>query len=419
MKMNKVKLLSTFVKRTGGSKIPIEIDIDSSDIKDNEDFQAILSSINSLLDFDNLIVLAGSGTSLTFTNIAPSMGRLWDKCKEQDPALFERTLDAVKFDKNQTKRDEKTGTPWNDIELLLSLCDQYIALFPDDMGTSELRSFLEKSKKTILDETNFTDSIKSVHWASHDKFIRTLGRRSPKQQRLKLFTTNYDLAFEYAAGNNGFIVIDGFDFSSPSYFNPAWYRYDIVHRSGSANNSSSYIPNVIHLYKMHGSVNWTRERGRVKKVDYKATIDEPVFIYPSSSKYQTSYDSPYLDMMSSFLNSLQQPKTALLCLGFGFNDKHINNAVTMALRTNAEFNILIATKDPFNEQGSFNKEIRDLLTSAINQGDRRIAIIDGTFEQFSNLLLERRKETPEEKLFKTFELLAQNITKNKGEGDEF
>lgn len=170
---------------------------------------------------------------------------------------------------------------------------------------------------------------------------------------------------------------------------------------------------------MHGSVNWTRERGRVKKVDYKATIDEPVFIYPSSSKYQTSYDSPYLDMMSSFLNSLQQPKTALLCLGFGFNDKHINNAVTMALRTNAEFNILIATKDPFNEQGSFNKEIRDLLTSAINQGDRRIAIIDGTFEQFSNLLLERRKETPEEKLFKTFESLAQNITKNKGEGDEF
>lgn len=419
MEMKKVKLLSTFVKRTEGVKTPVEVDIDSSDIKDNEDYQALLSSINSLLDFDNLIVLAGSGTSLTFTDIAPSMGQLWNKCKEQDPALFESTLDAVRFDRNQTKKDEKTGKPWNDIELLLSLCDQYIALFPDETGTSEIKSFLEQSKKTILDETNFTDSIESNDWASHDKFIRTLGRRSPKQQRLKLFTTNYDLAFEHAAGNNGFVVIDGFDFSSPSYFNPAWYRYDIVDRSVSTNNSGSYIPNVIHLYKMHGSVNWTRERGRVKKVDYKATIDEPVFIYPSSSKYQTSYDSPYLDMMSSFLNSIQQPKTALLCLGFGFNDKHINNAVTMALRTNAEFNILIATKDPFNKQGSFNGEIRDLLTSAINQGDRRIAIIDATFEQFSNLLLERRKETPEEKLFKTFESLAQNITKNKGEDDEF
>ncbi|MEZ8170025.1 MULTISPECIES: SIR2 family protein [unclassified Vibrio] len=417
--MNKVKLLSTFVKSAGSVKTPAEIDIDSSGKKDNEDYQSLLSSINSLLDFDNLIVLAGSGTSLTFTGIAPSMGRLWERCKKQEPALFEAVLDAVEYDKNQPKRDEDTNEPWDDIELLLSLCDQYIALFPDESKTSQLKSFLEQSKKTILDETNFTDVVRQNDWASHDKFIRTLGRRSPKQQRLKLFTTNYDLAFEHSAANTGFVVVDGFEFSSPSYFNPAWYRYDIVDRGGDIRTASAYIPNVFHLYKMHGSVNWTRERGRVKKVDYKANIDEPVFIYPSSSKYQTSYDSPYLDMMSSFLNNLQQPKTALICLGFGFNDKHINNAVTMALRTNAEFNVLVATKDPFNEKGSFNKEIRDLLISAINQGDRRISIIDGTFEQFSNLLLERRKETPEEKLFKTFESLAQNMVISKGKDDEF
>ena len=416
--MNKVKFLSSFVKRTDGVKDPVQIDIDSSDKNENEDYQALLTSINNLLDFDNLIVLAGSGTSLTFTGIAPSMGRLWEKCKEQDPEQFEVVLDAVKYDKNQTKRDDDTNEPWDDIELLLSLCDQYIALFPDEGKTTQLVSFLEQSKKTILNETNFTDAINSNDWVSHDKFIRSLGRRSPKQPRLKLFTTNYDLAFEHSAANTGFVVVDGFEFSSPSFFNPAWYRYDIVDRSGQSKNASSYIPNVIHLYKMHGSVNWTREHGRVKKVDYKATINDPVFIYPSSSKYQTSYDSPYLDMMSSFLNSLQQPKTALICLGFGFNDKHINNAVTMALRTNAEFSLLVATKDPFNEKGSFNKDVRNLLNSAIQHGDRRISIIDGTFEQFSNLLQERRKETPEEKLFKTFESLAENMTMKKADSNE-
>lgn len=417
--MNKVKFLSSFVKRTDGVKVPVSIDIDSSEKNENEDYQTLLTSINSLLDFDNLIVLAGSGTSLTFTNIAPSMGRLWEKCKEQNPEQFDIVLNSVQYDKNQTKRDDTTQEPWNDIELLLSLCDQYIALFPDEDDTTQLVSFLEQSKKVILDQTNFTDAIDSNDWATHDKFIRTLGRRSPKQQRLKLFTTNYDLAFEHSAANTGFVVVDGFEFSSPSYFNPAWYRYDIVDRSGQSKSTSSYIPNVLHLYKMHGSVNWTREHGRVKKVDYKATIDEPVFIYPSSSKYQTSYDSPYLDMMSSFLNSLQQPKTALVCLGFGFNDKHINNAVTMALRTNAEFNLLVATKDPFSESGSFNKDIRNLLDSAIQHGDRRISIIDGTFDQFSNLLQERRKETPEEKLFKTFESLAENMTMKKVDSHEF
>ncbi|GAW85492.1 conserved hypothetical protein [Bathymodiolus platifrons methanotrophic gill symbiont] len=299
------------------------------------------------------------------------------------------------------------------------MCDQYIALFPDDDDTTKLVSFLEQSKKVILDETNFTDAIDSNDWATHNKFIRTLGRRSPKQQRLKLFTTNYDLAFEHSAANTGFVVVDGFEFSSPSYFNPAWYRYDIVDRSGQSKSSSSYISNVLHLYKMHGSVNWTREHGRVKKVDYKATINEPVFIYPSSSKYQTSYDSPYLDMMSSFLNSVQQPKTALVCLGFGFNDKHINNAVTMALRTNAEFSLLVATKDPFSESSSFSKDIRSLLDSAIQYGDKRISIIDATFEQFSNLLQERRKETPEERLFKTFESLAEKIAMDKVDTNAF
>ena len=114
-------------------------------------------------------------------------------------------------------------------------------------------------------------------------------------------------------------------------------------------------------------------------------------------------------MMASFLDAVKKPRTSVLCLGFGFNDKHINNALTMALRTNHEFMLMVATKDPFNETGTFNHDIRQLLMSAIDHGDGRIAILDSTFEEFADLLPERRSKSPEDDLFKIFEKLAANI----------
>lgn len=147
--------------------------------------------------------------------------------------------------------------------------------------------------------------------------------------------------------------------------------------------------------------------GVQKRNILNSETSEPVFIYPSSTKYQTSYDSPYLDMIAAFLEALQKPKTALICIGFGFNDKHINNAITMALRTNPEIMIMAATKDPFNPSGSFNPAIRELFMKAIEAGDSRIAMIDCTFDAFASLLPQRHKTSPEETLLKTFEQLIQ------------
>ena len=85
----------------------------------------------------------------------------------------------------------------------------------------QVSKFLEQAKNIILAKTSFTESIPEsipeLDWVSHDKFMRAVGRRSAQQQRLKLFTTNYDLAFEHAASNTGFVVIDGFEFLTPLF----------------------------------------------------------------------------------------------------------------------------------------------------------------------------------------------------------
>lgn len=413
---NIIKFLSSDVPKnnTSGCRDCIEIDLNNEDV--NDELKSFFRFVNKILDIDNLVILAGSGTSLTFNKpkveppIAPSMWHLWEYCRLADIKLFELTLQAIKYDALQSLKEEN-GTAKPDIELLLSLCDSALAV--GDLSITrkaQVSKFLEKAKQIILDKTNFTDLIQDhAEWLSHDKFIRAVGRRSAQQQRLKLFTTNYDLAFEHAASNTGFVVIDGFEYSNPSFFNPMWFNYDIVNRGQSLNSEGAYLPNVFQLYKMHGSVDWRKVNGRIRKTSADSTNGEPVFIYPSSSKYQTSYDSPYLDMMSSFLESVKKPRTGVLCLGFGFNDKHINNALTMALRTNPEFMLMVATKEPFKTSGSFNSDIRQLLMSAINHGDGRIAILDSTFEQFSSLLPERRSKSPEDDLFKLFERLAANV----------
>lgn len=376
--------------------------IDNDSDKDNE---YIRKYINKYLNSENLIILAGSGSSLTFNEndhkLAPSMYDLWNACKDDNDEKFKEIIELVSYH-NHMRKDINEDSK-EDIECLLSICDAKITHGEfKDIDRKKIVDFVKKAKTIILQKTKFTDKVPDDLWLSHNNFIRSFAKRGHKQNRLKIFTTNYDLAFEKAASNTGFIVIDGFEYSSPYYFNPMWFKYDIVNRNFSYKENTNYIYNVFHLYKIHGSVDWIKDsEGRVKK-DYSSSnnsdSDTSVFIYPSSSKYQSSYESPYLDMMASFINAIQQPKTSLICIGFGFNDNHINNAIKMALRTNTDFSIMVVTLDLFDKKKSFNDEIRTFLESAIKSNDGRISLLDTDFKNFCRMIPNRRSSSPEEEL---------------------
>lgn len=94
----------------------------------------------------------------------------------------------------------------------------------------------------------------------HVEFISKLTARKPAP-RIRLLTTNFDTLFEQAAKKIRFTIIDGFTFSHLRVFGGTNFDYNIVYRERSRiKPDESFAPNVFRLYRIHGSVDWQRDK---------------------------------------------------------------------------------------------------------------------------------------------------------------
>ena len=196
-----------------------------------------------------------------------------------------------------------------------------------------LRSKLEKK---IADACRLDLDATNKH---HQDFIRKLTARKPSDPRVQLYTTNYDTLFEQAAQKMNYTIVDGFSFSYPRVFNGTNFNHDIVYREHTrVKQEESFIPNVIQLFKLHGSIDWEKINDKIYQ---KERTEHPCIIYPASEKYESSYEQPYFEMMSHLQTTLRKEGTLLIVAGFGFQDKHIQNAIKEAVFQNPNFHLLI------------------------------------------------------------------------------
>jgi hypothetical protein len=331
---------------------------------------ALRDELRLLVNADNLIVLAGSGTSLGLksgdgANSAPRMSDLW--------AAVE-AIDAFKA--VHVKLSPELVMSQN-LEHVLSDAQARLALTPND---NELEAFVEAAEALVWDRCNFLDDDSDV--TGHELFLRKVGRRSTRLQRTQIFTTNYDLAFEMAARKSRFNVIDGFGFGGAQQFDGGSFDLDFVRRR--PNEQLALEPNVFHLLKLHGSVDWDDAGRAVRKVAGRRP-ESPVLIYPSAAKYQLSYRQPYLEFMSRFQIALRQPDVGLIVVGFGFNDEHLVAPIESALRSNIGLRAIVVTPGArADERSGSIAWIEDL----IERGDRRLTLLKGTFDDLVRQLPE-------------------------------
>mgnify|MGYP001221563887 CR=1 FL=1 len=323
--------------------------------------------LGAIVNAENLVVLSGSGTSIGVTagadpsKTAPSMSALWDAVAALD------TFGAATAGFTPSLLESKN------FEHLLSEAQARSALKPDETG---LTSFIEAAERIVLEKCGFIDEESVL--PQHETFLRKVARRSTRLQRTQVFTTNYDLAFETAARRARFNVIDGFGYGGRT-FDGSSFDLDYVRRR--PNEAPSLEPNVFHLLKLHGSVDWDQTSDVIRKTAGAPTT--PVLIYPSASKYQLSYQQPYLEFMSRFQIALRQPDVGLVVVGFGFNDAHIVAPIEAALRSNIGLRAIVASPNVNDPTRSATIEEMERL---IGLGDRRLALLSGKFSDLVRLL---------------------------------
>jgi hypothetical protein len=372
---------------------PIEVNVDDSK-ESGDDVKANQAYLNNLLlsslQMQHLVVLAGSGCSLSAGG--PSMSNLWDLILssgnvKENQAVFE----TIKYDISN-----------KNIESLLSRIEEYLRIEDD----GKVRDFFNQSKQVILNKCSSFSAGSPLY--SHKTFISRLSRRRIRDQRLKIFTTNYDLCFESAAGDLGGVALDGFSFSSKRKYDPKFFTYDIVRRPRSGDDIGNYLEGVFLLYKLHGSVNWARSSDQ-SQIYEKAEVapEEACLIYPARGKYQQSFTQPYLESIAQYLSVMRELNTCVVVVGFGFNDDHLSEPLVSAIQSNPNLRVIIV--DPFAEtKASTGNQYWDRLFEFSRQGED-VWFISANFDEFAKRIPDLKSLSPADNLMKAVQGAVRDL----------
>ena len=344
--------------------------------------------------YKNLIILSGAGISKEGSKKrhAKAGGEdrdgLWRAAeKKVTEPVFNALKEALGFNTE------------NDLEELLSKAymllkfneDYFVAYDAGISGEGEAKKEEKKPLKDIIEiiEKSIVDECwLEVDGNLHSQFLDKVVNRSLKLPRVKFFTTNYDTLIEQAAQQVGVTLIDGFSFTMPRQFSGTNFDYDIVYREKSRiKNEESFVPKVLHLYKMHGSLDWFEGMdGDIIVADStnKGEESKRRIIYPASNKYESSYEQPYFEMMSRFQSYLRQENTLLIVVGFSLYDKHISNVIFEAVSQNPNFTLLICNYYKCLDCGRVGIPIEGDSNLKRFIGKENVYIINEKFSDFVN-----------------------------------
>lgn len=309
-----------------------------------ENKSRLVQRLRQYLEVRNLGVLVGNGSSIPLG--APLIGSAQKIVPELDRDPYQLTAP------DQQKRarsllDHLISTnPSIGVEPLLTAlvniqANHALLRAPQTIGgktvTLEDALFLERLlKKWLYHRCQSLNSILDERLSDQRELFRRLLLRSTTLPRAKIFTTNYDLVLETALDSLGVMYFDGFLGTINRTLRTESYHYDLYYPGETTEGRVSRVDRVLHLFKLHGSTNWRRRR--TGPDDIIISHSQPtegeygdVMIYPSPLKVTEMNGYPYAEMFRHFSTTIHQPQSALLTVGYKFQDDHINRLIYQAL----------------------------------------------------------------------------------------
>ena len=134
---------------------------------------------------------------------------------------------------------------------------------------------------------------------------------------LSVVTTNYDRLAEYAA-----------DLEKVCHYTGFTHGYFRQHQSNSpiSFRQRGEAARTVNIWKVHGCLDWFRDdSGDVVAFTATRAIPKgfrPAIVTPGLRKYEETHREPFRSVISGADDALKSAK-AYLCIGFGFNDIHI------------------------------------------------------------------------------------------------
>lgn len=196
-------------------------------------------------------------------------------------------------------------------------------------------------------------------------FLMSFASRAASRERLHIFTTNYDRLIERGCDLAGLRIVDRFVGAIEPEFRSSRLQIDMHYTPPGIRGEPRHLEGVVHLSKLHGSLDWRYEQPRLYRTALSFGADDThpavptnprqsVMIYPNAAKDVDTASYPYADLFRDFSSAVCQPNGVLVTYGYGYGDDHVNRVIADMLTIPSSHLVIIAwSEKPHDRIASF------------------------------------------------------------------